>query len=209
MPCTNCSSCELYAQFALHPALRVWQTHYCAGDYKRCVRFQLSIQKKVVPLNLLPNGATIAAARSEEAMGATAFFNAVMKNRVSMVDSLVKTGMDVNTRNGNGATALMVAVHSGHVDMVRALLARGADVTARDCKGHTAAEIAANAGHGEIVQVLQQHKGAAAPAPASAPAAKRAPADASSEMEETHGILAQLFSRLGLKRQPASSGGNV
>lgn len=210
MPCTNCSSCELYAQFALHPALRVWQTHYCAGDYKRCVRFQLSIQKKVVPLNLLPNGATIATARSEEACGATAFFNAVMKNRVSMVDSLIKTGVDVNTRNGNGATALMVAVHSGHPDMVRTLLARGADVTARDCKGHTAAEIAANAGHGEIIQVLQQHKGVAVPAAAaSMPPRQQEPKDASAQMEETHGILAQLFSRLGLKRQPASSGGNV
>lgn len=211
MPCTNCSSCELYAQFALHPALRVWQTHYCAGDYRRCVRFQLSVQKKVVPLNLLPNGATIAAARSEGACGATAFFNAVMKNRVSMVDSLIKTGVDVNTRNGNGATALMVAVHSGHADMVRALLARGADVAALDCQGHTAAEIAANAGHGEIVQVLQQHNSTANPAPAAAcvPSAKQGAEVASSQMEETHGILAQLFSRLGLKRQPASSGGNV
>lgn len=208
MPCTNCSSCELYAQFALHPALRVWQTHYCAGDYKRCVRFQLSVQKKVVPLNLLPNGATIASARTEEACSATAYFNAVMKNRVSMVDSLVRTGVDVNTRNGNGATALMVAVHAGHVDMVRTLLARGADVTARDCKGHTAAEIAAHAGHGAIVQLLQQHQRAAVPASASVPA-KQAAEDASSRMEATHGILAQLFTRLGLKRQLASPGGNV
>lgn len=209
MPCTNCSSCELYAQFALHPALRVWQTHYCAGDYKRCVRFQLSVQKKVVPLNLLPNGATIAAARTDEACGATAYFNAVLKNRVSMVDSLIRTGVDVNTRNGNGATALMVAVHSGHVDMVRTLLARGADVTARDCKGHTAAEIAAHAGHSAITQVLQQHQGATVPASASVPVAKQAPEDASSRMEATHGILANLFSRLGLKRQLTSSGGNV
>ena len=209
MPCTNCNSCELYAQFALHPALRVWQTHYCAGDYKRCVRFQLSVQKKVVPLNLLPNGATIATARSEEACSATAYFNAVMKNRASMVDSLIRTGVDVDTRNGNGATALMVAVHSGHVDMVRTLLARGADVTARDSKGHTAAEIAAHAGHGVITQVLQQHLGAAVPPSVSASPARQAPEDASSRMEATHGILAQLVTRLGLKRQPMSSGGNA
>jgi ankyrin repeat protein len=193
----------------LHPALRVWQTHYCAGDYKRCVRFQLSVQKKVVPLNLLPNGATIATARSEEACSATAYFNAVMKNRASMVDSLVRTGVDVNTRNGNGATALMVAAQLGHVEMVRTLLARGADVQTRDCKGHTAAEIAAHAGHGAIAQILQQHQGAAVPASASVPPAKQAPEDASSRMEATHGILAQLFTRLGLKRQLTSPGDNV
>jgi hypothetical protein len=202
MACTNCDSCELYAQFALHPALRVWQTHYCAGEYKRCARFQLSLQKKPVPLNLLPNGATIAAARSEEACGATAFFNAVMKNRTSMVDSLIRTGVNVNTRNGNGATALMVAAQLGQLDMVRMLLERRADAQLRDKKGRTAGEIAAQAGHGAVTQILQQQQ-CVAPAAQTDNAPEPDSKDPSLDLEATTGFLAQMFSRLGIRRHAA------
>lgn len=202
MACTNTESCELYAQFASHPALRVWQTHYCSGDYKRCARFQLSIQKQVVPLNLLPNGTTIAVARSEEAYVATALFNAVLKNRPHMVGSLLRTGLDVNARSTNGATALMVAARIGNPETIRALLSNGADSTLRNMRDETALDIAVRAGHEEAARVLGSwHAGASGkhPVPAQVPKHAAAEKDTETALEASTHLLARLLSRLGLK----------
>lgn len=211
MACTNTESCELYAQFASHPALRVWQTHYCSGDYKRCARFQLSLQKQMVPLNLLPNGSTIAVARSEEAYVATALFNAVLKNRPHMVGSLLRTGLDVNARSTNGATALMVAARIGNPETIRALLSNGADSALRNTRDETALDIAVRGGHEEAARILGSWHTASGKHRVLA----QAPGHAATEKEtetafeaSTH-FLARLLSRLGLKPSVANSVVNV
>jgi len=49
-------SCELFPELTTNSALKVWQTFYCSGDFKKCVRFQQSTKGQAVPITLLPNG---------------------------------------------------------------------------------------------------------------------------------------------------------
>lgn len=155
MGCTHCEHCELYAQFALNPAMQLWQAHYCQGDYNRCVRFQMSLRKETVPLNMLPNGARVEIPRSANDFSATALFNAILKSRTYMVESLLKNGIDVNVRNSDGMTPLMAAANVGNIEIIRMLLARGADMTVVNSLGERACDIAERAGHAEAANVLR------------------------------------------------------
>jgi hypothetical protein len=40
----------------MREALRVWQSFYCEGMYRRCERFKLAEAGSEVPSRLLPNG---------------------------------------------------------------------------------------------------------------------------------------------------------
>lgn len=154
MGCTHCQSCELYAQFALNPALQLWQAHYCQGDHTRCVRFQMSLRKEPVPLNMLPNGTRVEIPRAANDYNATALFNAIIKLRLHMVESLLKT-TDVNIRNSEGNTPLMAAASTGDLRMIRMLLGKGADPRILNNLGETPAQVAVRHGHREAAAVLQ------------------------------------------------------
>ena len=60
--CDHVENCELYSQFALKGALRIWQIRYCHNETKHlsCERHKRAHEGKKVPLNLLPNGDTLA-----------------------------------------------------------------------------------------------------------------------------------------------------
>lgn len=154
MGCTHCQSCELYAQFALNPALQLWQTHYCQGDHTRCVRYQMSLRKEPVPLNMLPNGTRVEIPRAADDYNATALFNAILKRRLHMVESLLKT-VDVNIRNSEGNTPLMAAAGTGDLRIIRLLLGKGANPGITNNLGETPAQVAARHGHNEAAMVLQ------------------------------------------------------
>ncbi len=163
MACTHCNSCELYAQFALNPALQVWQKHYCQGEYSRCVRYQMSLRKESVPLNMLPNGMKVEIPRSTSDYSATALFNAILKSRVPMVESLLKNGIDVNVRNSDGVTPLMAAASTGNVDIVSMLIARGADPHIANGLGQSALDIANHGGHADAAALIGKHAQAMKP----------------------------------------------
>lgn len=57
--CSHKSTCALFPKFSAKAALMVWQKIYCDGTYSRCARYQLSLEGKEPPLNLLPNGKTL------------------------------------------------------------------------------------------------------------------------------------------------------
>lgn len=154
MACTHVDDCELFAQFALNPALRVWQVHYCDQDFKRCARYQLALTGAAVPLNLLPNGNKVEAARSDAEYGATAMFNAILKRRLPMVESLLRTGIDVNIRDGRGMTPLMAAAATGDLEIVRFLLKKKAAPQLKSSTGETAYEIARRAGFSDVAALL-------------------------------------------------------
>jgi ankyrin repeat protein len=162
MACTHTEHCELFAQFALNPALQIWQSHYCQGDFKRCVRFQMSVRGESVPLNLLPNGSRVEMPRSSDDYGATALFNAILKMRVSMVESLLKHGIDINIRNSDGMTPLMAAASTGNMQIIRIILAKGADTHAISTLGENAGEMAARMGHTEAEKLLRIAKAGSA-----------------------------------------------
>lgn len=154
MACTHVESCELFAQFALNPALQVWQVHYCDQDFKRCARYQLALTGAAVPLNLLPNGSKVEAARSDAEYGATAMFNAILKRRLPMVESLLRTGIDVNIRDGRGVTPLMAAAATGDLEIVKFLLKKKAAPQLKNSAGETAYEIARRAGFSDVAALL-------------------------------------------------------
>ena len=49
-------TCAMFPLFKLRGSLRVWQENYCESDFERCARYQRSLEGKVTPMNLLPNG---------------------------------------------------------------------------------------------------------------------------------------------------------
>lgn len=162
MACSHIQSCELFVQFALNPALDIWKRHYCEGDFESCARFQMSKSGRQIPLTLLPNGATITHRETgADATGTAAIFNAIAKNRLKMIQSLARIGVDLNCTNIEGQTPLMAAAAHGHLEIVQFLLDRGVDVTATNDFGQSALDLATQAGHGEIARLLQE-RGAAA-----------------------------------------------
>ncbi len=58
--CSHTPECPLFSVFTMNSALSVWRTNYCAADFARCARYQLSLQGRPVPVNLLPNGKSLA-----------------------------------------------------------------------------------------------------------------------------------------------------
>jgi hypothetical protein len=155
MGCSHKQGCELFTQFALNPALKLWQVHYCDGNHTGCARYKLSLQGKRPPLNLLPNGRSIETPRSSMAYGAAALFNAILKNRINMVASLLRTGVDIHVRNPDGTTPLMAAAAKGHLEIMKLLLARGADIHARNGTGQSAADLAEAGSHAGAILLLQ------------------------------------------------------
>ncbi|NIR60426.1 MAG: ankyrin repeat domain-containing protein [Gammaproteobacteria bacterium] len=157
MACSHIDGCELFVQFALHPALEVWKQHYCYGDHAGCTRFQLSNRGRPVPLTLLPNGKLVTdtgAAQSAADAGATALFNSIVKRRTRMVQSLIRTGVNINATNIEGRTALMAAAEVGAEDIVQVLLESGADPAAQTYEGETAYDLAVRGGHHRVARLL-------------------------------------------------------
>ncbi len=155
MACSHTKNCELFPQFALNPALKVWQTHFCEGEFSQCARFQLALEGKAVPLNLLPNGKRVETPRTSNAYGAAALFNAILKDRAHMVESLLRTGVDVSVRNPEGMTPLMAAASRGNVPIIRLLLSKGIDVSTTNLHGVNAHDIATQAGFSQVVKLIE------------------------------------------------------
>jgi hypothetical protein len=158
MACSHSGSCELYVQFAADPSIKLWKSHYCDSDFKRCARYQLSLQGKSVPLTLLPNGKSIEVAASDENRGLHALFNAIHKNRLSMVKAFMKTKFtDSKVTNAEGVTPVMYAASLGHAEIMEFLLNNGCNPHHRNKKGETALELAASAGHQQCVEILRTY----------------------------------------------------
>ena len=158
MACSHTSSCELYVQFAADPSIQLWKTHYCDADFKRCARYNLSVQGKAVPLSLLPNGKQIETSLSDEERGLHALFNAIQKNRLPMVKAFVKTKVTTSkVINAEGITPVMYAASLGRSEIMNFFLEHGCNPHHRSNKGETALEFAANAGHQDCVEILRKY----------------------------------------------------
>lgn len=158
MTCSHASSCELYVQFAADPSIALWKAHFCDSDFKRCARFELSLQGKPVPLTLLPNGKQIETAMSDEDRGLHALFNAIQKNRAHMVKAFMKTKLaNGKVANTEGVTPAMYAASLGRSEILKMILDQGCNPHHRSNKGQTALELAAAAGHQDCVDMLREY----------------------------------------------------
>jgi hypothetical protein len=57
--CPKTTTCGLHRSISMKEALRVWESFYCDGVYRRCERFKLAVAGATVPERLLPNGRLI------------------------------------------------------------------------------------------------------------------------------------------------------
>ena len=157
MACSHISSCELFVQFALNPALEIWKKAYCNGEYIACARYVTARKGQLVPLSLLPNGKKITINRSQDELATTALFNCIAKDRTRMAASLIKTvGVDINASNVEGTTALMAAVEIGSIDMVKLLLGLKPDTSKTNIHGQTAFDLALEKNDAALVKLLKR-----------------------------------------------------
>jgi hypothetical protein len=157
MACSHTTNCQLYAQFAADSSLKLWKQHYCEGIFDQCARYQLSLEGKPVPLTLLPNGKMVER-RSKEQISASALFNAIQKQRVGVVRSLIKTGMSsFELKTEEGLTPLMASVSAGNLELVNMMLEYGCDPYATNREGKRAIDMASDMGFVEGVETLQEY----------------------------------------------------
>lgn len=148
------SSCELFVQFAMNPALGLWKISYCKSrEYTRCARFKQALTGLPVSLTLLPNGVTITETENEN-IGSVSLFNAIVKHQTNMIRSLLRVGIDLNTRNIEGTTPLMAAAEYGAEDITRILLENGANKTALNNDNESAYDIAVKNKHFDIAKLI-------------------------------------------------------
>ena len=88
----------------------------------------------------------------------TALHAASRMNRLTVVQSLLRNGADVNAPGMWGQTPLLFASEWGSLETVRWLIEHGADVNAKASDNHfTSLHLAASSGNLEIVQILFEH----------------------------------------------------
>ncbi len=54
--CPHAVTCGFAKSISMREALRVWQSFYCDGAYRRCECYKLCVSGAPVPDKLLPNG---------------------------------------------------------------------------------------------------------------------------------------------------------
>jgi ankyrin repeat protein len=88
----------------------------------------------------------------------TALMNAVNKNDVAAVRSLIAQGVDVNELDSGDNAPLVIAAYKGYAEITRMLLEAGADVAAVDPgMKATALHAASYAGRVETAKLLVEH----------------------------------------------------
>ena len=80
--------------------------------------------------------------------------DAVLKNDIKEVISLLNDGASTGTRTSTDETLLHLASRIGHTEIVKLLLQKGANIMCKDACKQTPLQKASLEGHVEIVQLL-------------------------------------------------------
>lgn len=108
----------------------------------------------VVACLALPGGTARIAAQDIASDDPKRFLATVKAGSIDEVRSLVSSGVDPNTRQGDGAGALHWAAHRDDEEMVQFLLDSGADVDAQDDHGVTPLSLASLNGSASVAATL-------------------------------------------------------
>jgi ankyrin repeat protein len=86
--------------------------------------------------------------------------NSIMDKDVQLtiVESLISAGADVNYKGEYGRTPLMMATESNSPKIVSKLLLSGADISIRDKDGYTALDLAMDWEYEDIIQNIMEYK---------------------------------------------------
>ncbi|MDH5446716.1 MAG: ankyrin repeat domain-containing protein [Gammaproteobacteria bacterium] len=155
MSCSHTKDCQLYPQFAADPSLKLWQQHYCESNFEACARYQIALSGKQIPLTLLPNGKLLQRYRKRDEMNAAALFNAIQKDRIHVVKSLLNGKLTKTVlQMADGTTPLMAAAERGNRDIVQLLLEAGCSPAHKNQAGEQAIDIARRKGHVDCVEAI-------------------------------------------------------
>lgn len=189
MTCSHTHNCQLYTQFAADPSLKLWQQHYCESNYTSCARYQIALTGKAIPLTMLPNGKQLHRYRKRDEMAAAALFNAIQKDRIPVVKSLINGKISSEViKMADGTTPLMAAVERGNKAIAKLLLEAGCSPLHKNDSGETAMDIATRKGFigcMKLIEPFMQKQ------PDSDPAAQ-APKEDSSIMHDVLSFLRKL-----------------
>jgi ankyrin repeat protein len=89
--------------------------------------------------------------------GGAALHSASDEGHVEVIRSLLKCGVDVDSRGANNMSPLHMASNNGHLNVVHCLLDYGANANIQSADHRTSLGDAAEGGHLEIVRVLLEH----------------------------------------------------
>ena len=104
----------------------------------------------------MPTGLETAGQKKARPHGAIALFHAVTRGHVSVVQQLLKAGVNVNVRTNDGQTPLMMASAKGYSDLAKVLLDGGADANIVNAAGSTALKIALEHGYTRTAEILRE-----------------------------------------------------
>lgn len=102
---------------------------------------------------LLAKGAQVNI-RAEDEEGNTPLFNAIERNDLQMVKSLLAHGADVNLTDRKNNTPLLLAVSEGNSQLASLLIEKGADVNKGNNENNNPLLLASYLGHIKIVRAL-------------------------------------------------------
>ncbi|HVF28783.1 MAG TPA: tetratricopeptide repeat protein [Pyrinomonadaceae bacterium] len=108
-----------------------------------------AVDKQVAPARVAGNGGEAKSVDRDLILAAA-------RGSAETINSLLKSGADVNAKDKFGQTALIYAAGHGYADVVKALLVAGADVNAASNRGVTALKLAQANGHREVTKLLKQ-----------------------------------------------------
>jgi ankyrin repeat protein len=74
-----------------------------------------------------------------------------------VIDELLASGADINSRGENGETPIFRPIRSGNLDFMRFLLSRGADPWVKSDSGQSPIDVALEFGFQEIVEFLKTY----------------------------------------------------
>jgi len=155
MSCSHTSNCQLYPLLAMEPALMLWKKHYCENNFEKCKRYHYSLEGKVAPLTLLPNGKMLEKRTTTE-INTAALFNAIEKKRIPVVKSIIKIGLgSKNLQTSAGLSPLMAAAGVGSKELVELMLAEGCNPWKKTLKGRTALDYAIKSGSIECENLIR------------------------------------------------------
>lgn len=109
--------------------------------------------KEAIARTLLDRGAHFKSARGRTGP----LHRAVMLNRVSIVEALLRLGADPNGTDEQGMAPLLIAADRNAADVIEPLIAAGASVTATANQNGTALHLAAARNNPKIVDLLAKH----------------------------------------------------
>ncbi len=85
-----------------------------------------------------------------------ALHNAVVEDKISIVDTLLRAGADPNVATTDGSTPLMLAVRGGNLAIVNLLIHHGANITLKNDDHLAALDIAKESNWPDVVDLLTQ-----------------------------------------------------